>query len=164
MGELQAGNWGYPSNTDLSEPFARALTERQLLLVRSRLIANLGASVASWFRIVPSDPGPGGELRLAALLLDAHLPILVPVSDYDMGSTFYVARYDEFGRRMELSRRGEMSRYGSLAEALLASDLAFRELKEQSARYRGKHSTSRAGELVEEQWLFEQLREVPANA
>jgi len=140
------------------EPFAQALSERQLSLVRARLTANLGAAVAAWFRIVPSDQSPTGDLRLAALLLDAHLPILVPITEYEAGSSFFIARYDVSGQRVEMSGRGEMSRFSSLAEALLASDIAFRDLKYHAASYRGDQLPSaKTAELPEEHWLHEQL-------
>lgn len=158
------GQWGHETREAGGRPFAQALTQRQLSLVRARLIANLGSAVASWFRIVPSDHTPGGELRLAALLLDAHLPILVPITDSEAGACFLMARYDMFGRRVELSARGEMSRFSSLAEALLASDIAFRDLKYHRDAYRADRVLpANQGSMPEERWLHEQLRGVAAD-
>lgn len=166
MGEVTSGIIETGSAASrANELFSQALSHRQLSMVRARLVANLGASVASWFRIEPSTRNGGGNLQLAALLLDAHLPILVPLSDFDAGSVFYVASYDVYGVRVEMSQRAEMSRFSSLAEALLASDLAFRQLKQQSEHYRMEAAAEKhIGSLAEERWLHEQLRRVPANA
>lgn len=135
---------------------ADTVTDRHLALVRSRLIANVGSAVASWFRIVPSDR-IGGQLQMVALLLDGHLPILVPLNDVE-GGNFFVASYDTRGRRVGNIAPKDLAGHVSLAEAILTADLEFRNLRQQA----GQNQSSRAqiseiGELPEEQWLHHQL-------
>lgn len=136
------------------------LTDRRLSVVRSRLTANLGHALASWFHIVPSDHN-SAELSTVALLLAAHLPILVPVNDLEAGPVFFVPRYDAQGRRLTPgTHREHLTAYSSLADALLAADTGFQELKAQAhVQTPGRHRRGAdvAAELPEETWLRHQL-------
>ena len=136
------------------------VTDRHLLVVRSRLIANLGNALASWFQIVPSDQA-SGELSTVALLLEAHLPILVPVNDLEAGPVFFVTRYDIDAHRLKAaSEREPLAAHFALSDALLAADTGFQELKRQADVQRPERSlriNNAGAELPEERWLRHQL-------
>lgn len=167
-GSLQASVPGpYQPELPLADSSPDSVTERHLLVVRSRLIANLGSALASWFRIVPSDHA-SGELSTVALLLEGHLPILVPVNDLEAGPIFFVAQYDIDAHRLKrASEREQMSAYSSLADALLAADRGFIELKSRADIQRSERYPrigKIAAELPEERWLRHQLaRRMPST-
>lgn len=143
------------------------VADRHLMVVRARLVANLGSALASWFQIAPSDHA-AGELHMVALLLEAHLPILVPVNDLETGPVFFVAEYDIGARRLRpASQRDRMAAYTSLADALLAADTGFQQLKTQAA-IQGPalypRISSAPAELPEEKWLRHQLARRMASA
>ena len=157
----------YTPEMPSADSSADTVTDRHLLVVRSRLIANLGSALASWFHIVPSDHA-AGELHNVALLLASHLPVLVPVNDMEAGPVFFVAKYDVDARRFKTaSDREQMPAFSSLSDALLAADTGFTELRARadvqgSDRY--PHIGNTAGELPEERWLRNQLaRRMPST-
>jgi hypothetical protein len=141
-----------PPMDDLSA----TVTDRRLAVVQARLIANLGNALASWFRIVPSSRA-ANDLDMVAMLLERHLPILVPVSDLESGSSFLVARYNVDGRRLKpVGQDPGRTAHASLSEALLAADIGFQALKAQAVPEPGPRRVA-APELPEEQWLRHQL-------
>ncbi len=149
---------------DLSD---NTVADRHLLVVRSRLIANLGSALASWFQIAPSDHA-AGELHMVAMLLEAHLPILVPVNDLETGPVFFVAQYDIGAHRLRTApKRDDMAAYTSLADALLAADVGFQQLRAQNAIHQPApypRMSNAPAELPEERWLLRQLaRRMPST-
>lgn len=156
----------YLPDLPLAEVSTDTVADRHLSVVRSRLIANLGSALASWFHIVPSDRA-AGELHMVAMLLEAHLPILVPVNDLETGPVFFVAQYDIDGQRLKsASEREHMAAYASLADALLAADESFQKLRAQADVHqppRYPRISNAQAELPEERWLRHQLaRRLPS--
>ena len=147
------------TDSSAAEP-ADMTTDHQLSLVRSRLIADLGAALASWFQIVPSDHA-SGELGTVALLLEAHLPVRVPATDVEEGPIFFVSQYDiDAHRRKTASQREPRAAHSSLSDALLAANAGFQELKSQADLERPERYPRMSitpGDLPEERWLRHQL-------
>jgi hypothetical protein len=133
--------------------------ENLIFLVRSQLVARLGAAVASWFRIVPSrceaDAPP-----VFALLLESHLPILVCMTqDGSDPLCFSVCAYDTLGRRLDAGRgMGTPQHVDSFAIVVADAGRGFQQLKDQvDSCAAGRPHQASAVALPEEVWLHDAL-------
>lgn len=131
------------------------IEESCLANVKQRLAATLGTGVAQWFTIV-SSTRLTADTQLVGLLLEKHLPILVPVDEEETGEAFLIGKYDGLGRRAldEEQRDWPVQEHKSLAEALVAAEAGYREL---CAQRDAMSRVGEAGELPEERWLYEQF-------
>jgi hypothetical protein len=140
----------------------RTLRAAQLELVRARLMLRVGDGIVSRLRIVAS--GVVGGRAYAALLLDQHVPIHVPIRltqewGAGGGEEFFVGAYDVFGRRDGVTWAeafGGPAR--TIGEALARATAGFARLnREAEGRWANPPYGQNVGALEEEVWLHEQL-------